>query len=246
MRASRHWILISLLTTLFLAGCAGSAPAVTTPPTTTTPQTVLIWEGKGPWGDTNETACKQLQIDNARNIAFGACAHTAPAEQPAQPEFAQLVAQIAPFEYTTPQDRLTFHGQGTRSGPAWQHAVLRWTHETYTEAVAGHACASCRTLASWSFGAIAPQSALCTHLTITHFGYAYAETRPCAGGPVQHSNGGWLETSEWQQLDAWSATRAASYQGDNYLDGTGKQPMSDTEMQQLASLTTTIYTRLAK
>jgi inhibitor of cysteine peptidase len=212
---------------------------------------LLDWQGYGVWGDEDATRCKTLQIGADGQVAMGYCGEALTTTSFDRPEFEEMVDRLAPFELKTPTDDLVFQGRGQIAGPEWQRAVLAWVHWTFGESWAGRACAACRTALSWHLGPLSPEpttssagSSQCAHLTVLDHGYAYAEVRPCEGGPLQTQTNGWLETAEWVQLDEWLYGRAALYSGDNYLAGLGSQSMTEAESAQLEALARSIYARL--
>jgi hypothetical protein len=206
---------------------------------------VLEWEGYGVWdGDENGTKCKTLQIDANNEMKTGYCGETQAISFMNRPEFKEMVATFAPFEYETESERLIFRGRGDVASPAWQRAILAWTQWTYSESVTGRVCASCRAALSWHLGEVPGWSDRCMHLTVLNFGYTYAEILPCAGGEVYSRVAGWLETEEWERLDAWLYSRSAVYQENNYFEGMGSQSMSQAEVADLVHLAHLIYNRM--
>ncbi len=163
-----------------------------------------------------------------------------------RPEFDEMLERIAAFDLHLPADMVTFQGHGQISDEAWQRAVLAWVHLTFGEAWSGQACASCRTALSWHPGTVGGDPDQCAHLTVLDYGYAYAESRPCDGGGVISQTTGWLETSEWAQIDEWLYGRSALYSGDNYLVAVGSQDMTDAGQTRLEELARNIYDRLSR
>ena len=227
-----------------------SSTAMLPTKTTAAPQPVLTpvleWQGSVQWGDSDASKCKSLQVDAKHQMTLGYCGQPPAVTQAVRQEFTEMEARLAPFQIKTDQETLVFRGQGTLDSPAWQRAVLAWTHWTFAENFSGHICASCRTVVSWFFGQVPGQADLCTHLTVLDYGYAYAETVPCKGGTVQKQSGGWIDTASWEQLDNWLYSRTNVYKDDNYFLGTGAQEMSDSEVTQLAQWAQGVYDRLAK
>jgi hypothetical protein len=214
-------------------------PAAAGPP-------VLVWEGFVAAGDGDESKCKALQVDGNYQLTFGYCGQ-APAGTTtlARPELAEMLTRVAPFQYETPEEKLTFRAQGTLIGPIWRRTVLNWTRWTYSEAT-GHVCAACRTVLSWFMGQVPDQSDLCTHLNVLDHGYAYAEIVPCRGGDTLTHAGGWVSAGAWEQFDGWLYGRAEERQEDNYFLGKGTQKMSETEAAQLEKWAQAVYAQLAK
>ena len=115
----------------------------------------------------------------------------------------------------------------------------------YAELSSGKVSAAASTALSWRLGPLPEQPESCRHLTVLDFGYAQAETRPCAGGDVLDSSNGWLQTAELEQLDRWVYERAALYAGDNYIAGVGSQPTSDAEAAAAEQWAAGVWNRLA-
>lgn len=206
--------------------------------------TVLEWEGYTDMGDGDATRCKQLQLTLDNQALIGDCATLAePAPLPAThaQEWAFMQASFAPFTLTTATDRLEFRGAGNRAGEAWQRALLAWTHLAYGELASGRASAAVATALSWNLGEAPTQPGLCNHLSVTVYGYAYADHVPCTGGPVQNRDGAWLPDQEMAQFDRWLYNRQPLYEGDNYLAGLGDEPMSQAERAELAAWVEEVY-----
>lgn len=209
---------------------------------------VLIWEGHTEFGDGDKNSCKSLLLAADNQGLLGPCGAAQTRVQLNQErEWAEILARFAPFQYATPDERLVFQGAGLVAGPAWQRAIATWTRFTYAELLAGRASASGRTVLSWWLGEIPDQPGYCAHLVVLAYGYAYSNIELCeGGGPPQRSNGGWLETDEWEPFDAWLYSRGSVYQDNNYFSGIeGLPEMSQSEVDQLAQWTQAVYTRLA-
>jgi len=258
-----HKLLVTLflLLVLVLSACSDVGRAAETTPTAgvadvdsqptaegsgadATP--ALAWEGQGLWGDEDATRCKTLQIGADGQMTLGYCGQTLTVTSLNRPEFGEMLERLAAFELETPTDSLVFQGRGQIDDPAWQRAVLAWVHWTFGETWSGRACAACRTALSWHLGPLTTDDpSQCAHLTVLDYGQAYAEVRPCEGGPVLVQANGWLETDEWGQLDEWLTGRSELYSGDNYLAGAGSQSMTQAEQAQLEELARGTYTRLS-
>jgi hypothetical protein len=203
----------------------------------------LEWRGRGTWGDDDTTRCKTLRAEANGLLSAGYCDELPVAVVGHQPLAIELAARLAPFVLETAAERLVVNGLGQLAGPAWQRAALNWARWTYAEMASGRACAACRTVLAWNLGETG--SGICDHLTVLNFGYAYAETRPCAGGAALSHSEGWLEAAEWERLDNWLVNRAPINDGEDYLAGEGAQVMSAEELAQLLELARSLYIRLA-
>jgi hypothetical protein len=205
----------------------------------------LAWSGNVEFGDGDPSTCKELRVDAAGNLLAGLCGEGLQAADDPRPEFAELAALVAPFELDTGTERIVFRGAGQEDDPAWQQAVLDWARWTFGEAYSGRACASCRTAVSWQLGEAEGQAGVCAHATVLNYGYAYAEQRPCGGGDVQSVGAGWLTTDEWAAFSGLMGSRATTYSGDNYVNGSGESTLSEAELADVAALMQGIYDRLA-
>jgi hypothetical protein len=232
------------------APVATSAPTATAAPPQPMPtaanQPVLAWEGFVAWGDSDESQCKAMQVDANHQMSLGYCGQLTARGEAIRQEFLEMETRLAPFQLKTDKESLVFRGKGTLDGAAWQRAVLAWTHWTFAEAFTGRACASCRTVLSWYLGEVAGQAGMCRHLTVLDYGYATAETVPCKGGEAQKQVGGWVDAQDWEEFDHWLYNRTNLYKGDNYFQGTGFQPMSDAEVEQLEEWALRVYERLVR
>lgn len=209
-------------------------------------ETALVWQGD-PLTDDNQEECSSLQLTAAGQAIIGPCgAADIPAELLAGPgqEWPQLFTRFAPFTLETDQGLVEFKGQGQISSPAWQRAIATWSQFTYNELASGRVSASGRTVMSWFLGELPEQPGSCRHLVVLSYGYAYSNITPCAGGNVQETAGGWLDTSEWEKFDTWLYGRAQLYQDNNYFAGQGQAQMSQADAAALAEWAEAIYTRL--
>ena len=132
----------------------------------------------------------------------------------------------------------------SNAGLAWQRALLTWARARYAELSSGKVSAAGNTVVSWDLGPVADDDQSCKHLTVLSWGYAYAETRPCAGGNVQELKDGWLETAELEQLDPWLYERIPLYVDDNYVAGVGNLPITDAEFAEVAQWAEDVWQRL--
>lgn len=209
-------------------------------------ETTLIWEGD-PLLDDNQAECRSLRLTADDQAMIGPCgAAGKPVDIfPGQPGgWADMRIRFAPFVTETTQSRVVFQGNGQITSPAWQRAITTWSQFTYSELASGRVSASVRTVLSWWLGEIPDQPGSCRQLVVLTHGYAYSNITPCAGGQVQESVGGWLDTAEWEKFDAWLYTYAPVYQENNYFTGQSTAEMSEAEVANLASWSEGVYTRL--
>lgn len=234
---------------LMLIGCMPIQPLPSAPPATGLGNviTVLEWEGYTEMGDGDATRCKSLQLTLDNQALIGDCAatgETLPLPVTHGQEWTYIRTNFAPFTLTTATDQLEFRGAGELAGDAWQRALLAWTHLVYGELASGRVSAAVATALSWNLGEAPTQPGLCNHLTVTVYGYAYADHIPCAGGPVQNRDGAWLSDQEMAQFDRWLYGRQPVYEGDNYLAGLGDEPVSEAELAELTAWVEEVYLRL--
>lgn len=203
----------------------------------------LMWEG-APLGD--ETQCGQLSLDADGQATFGPCAEADATQSLGETHmhvWTDLQAQLASFEAETANGMLTLHGTGDATGDAWQRAAAAWARLLYSEFSSGGVSATGPTAMSWHLGETADAD-LCQHLTVLSYGYVYAQTIPCAGGPAQESVGGWLTGDELETFDNWLYGYAPVYAGDNYLNGVGTQEATEAETDQMDAWAQSVYARL--
>lgn len=207
---------------------------------------VLTWQGYTEMGDGDPTRCKQMAIDADGNVELGLC--DGPAESRSlggNQEWTEIQTRFAPFTLDAVSDSVAFGGVGDLAGPAWQRALLAWTHFTYGELVIGRTSAAARTAVSWYLGEASGQSGICNHLTVLVYGYAYAEQASCqGGGTVQNRVGGWLTSAEMEAFDALLYRRGPLYEGDNYFSGLGDQPWNDGDSIAVEEWAQQVYARL--
>jgi hypothetical protein len=250
MRQSHMICTVALLISLSLtAGCV----AVSADTQTTSADVVLAphlplleWQGYGPWGDGDAATCKQLYVYFGNVMTAGYCGQPTETVTPVGSEFAEMASRLAPFSYSSGSDKLLFRGYGSVASPAWQRAILAWAQWTAGESISGQVCAACRTAMSWLLDEFDERPGVCRHLTVLNYGYATTEEVPCAGGTATHVAGGWLQTAEWERIDAWLSSRAPAYQDDGYLAGSGELAMNEAEIGELDALAHAIYDRLGK
>lgn len=207
----------------------------------------LIWEGFTEFGDGNAETCKSLRVGPGSQAVVGECEtiETAGQVQEFQNQaWTEMLDRFAPFEYSSDAEKVIFRGTGQIEGPAWQRAIATWARFTYGELFTGRVGAAVRTSLSWSLGEVPGQPGSCGRLLVLNFGYAYRNVEPCGGGQLQSTVGGWLETDELEQFDAWLYGREAVYQNDSYFAGEGAQPMSEAEQAELATWVESVYGRL--
>lgn len=237
-----------LVVGLLLAGCAPLQPA----PSSTVPDeaeaessALLLWEGQPLSG---EPACAQLEISAEMEATVGACDGEGESMELGAThasELASLQTTLASFDTTVDGATVTFTGTGSETDPAWHAALNAWAQLVYGELSSGGVSAAGATAVSWFTGEVAGQSELCQHVTVLSYGYAYAETLPCAGGPSTESIGGWLTTDELTILNGWLSDYAPAYVQNNYIDGKGATEMGDAETTAVAEWAQAVYARLA-
>lgn len=238
------WLSITILFVLLLVGCTPIQPASdagTIPPVDSS--AVLTWEG-APLND--NSACGRLVIDGNGQATFGPCGEagqTQPLSAHAE-EWAEMQTRFGAFAYITDATNLSFNGTGAVTGAAWQRALTTWAQLVYSELSAGRTGAAVATAMHWSVGAVPEQSELCQQVTVLVYGYAYAQTVPCAGGAVQETTGALLTDAEWTQFDAWQQAYAPIYVENNYLNGVGTQAAGAAETQQIDTWAQAVYDRL--
>lgn len=231
----------------------GPAPSaeVETPPvptrTATPDDLLLLWEGRPAGEGMAGKTCGRLEIRGRGEASFGPCDGSPTTTSFAAPYWEEMVARFAPFSMEDEKGQLRFEGQGAVGGPEWQRALVNWARLTYGELASGRACASCRTILTWSLdlSVEAPQS--CAMLWVTDFGYAYRGTVPCEGGQTQVTAEGWLQTEEWAQLETWLRSRAPLTLGDrgaSSLLGRGTERMNETEQAALGAWAEGVAARL--
>jgi hypothetical protein len=207
----------------------------------------LRWQGPAEPGSPDTSQCAVLQIGNGE-VGLGACdgaMSTQPLDERLAAQWAEIEARFAPFVYETPTETLFFSGMGTIASEAWQRALVAWARMRHAELSSGRVSAAASTVLSWHLGPLPDQPETCRHLTVLDYGYAQAETRPCAGGDVLASTNGWLETTELEQLDRWVYERAALTMDDNYIATVGSQPMSEEEITAAGQWAAEVWDRLA-
>lgn len=214
--------------------------------TLSTVQPSLIWQGPAEMGSPDPSQCASLQINNNQAVVetCEGSTQTLALEARYGQEWAEIEQRFAPFVHETPTERLVFNGSGSISGPAAERAVLAWARARYAEISSGRVSAAAHTVVSWHLGQIMERKNTCRHLTVLAWGYATAETIMCEGQDLMESAGGWLEPAELAQLDQWLYERAALYEDNNYIAGTGAQPMSEAEVAAAEQWAMALWERL--
>jgi hypothetical protein len=211
---------------------------------------VLIWQGYTEFGDGDATTCKSLLVTAEDSAAFGPCGEPGPAVDLGETHAAALNEfrnRLMPFIYFADDGELDFVGSGTEVSYAWQRAAANWALYTYAELASGRASASARTALSWFLGEAPDHPGLCRHLVVLNYGYAYARLDPCEGsGEGELIAEGWLETPELEQFDTWLYANAPVFEGMNTFDARGKQPMSEADLEALASWADATFMRLTQ
>lgn len=235
---------ILLIVAFLLAGCAMAQP---TPEEATIASddtsALLTWQG-APLSDA--TACGQLAIDSTGQVTFGPCDETGQMQSLGVhvQEWAEIQERFAAFTYTTDGTTLTFNGGGEVVGDAWQRALAAWAQLVYSELAAGRTSASVATAMSWFVGEVPGQAGQCQQVMVLAYGYAYAQTVPCAGGDVQATVGDWLNEKEMTQFDQWINGYTPINVKNNYLAGVGPQAAGEAEIAQINTWAQGVYARL--
>ncbi len=204
---------------------------------------LLVWEDRILLEEAE--GCHRLMITTDRQAVYGPCDAAPTTAAFEAPQWEEMVARFAPFEYQEGETRLQFEGRGTIADPAWQRALATWSETTYRELVTGQACPACPTILAWNFGVVEGQPDTCSLLWATDYGYAYVGHLPCAGGQTEVIAQGWLETQEWTQLEGWLRTRAPLFVGEDgstYFMGQGAEPLA---VEELAAWAESVRARMA-
>jgi hypothetical protein len=206
---------------------------------------LLEWQGLAVAGENDAPGCKVFQITAGEQILFGPCGQPLGSLPVSRTELNEMFVRLEAFELRTPQESLVFRGKGDIGSPAWHRAVLAWAKATYFEVAAGHICAACRSVLSWTIGPVEGQEGDCKHLNVLDYGYAYAEIVSCNGtGEARGSKKGWVDTGSWEQLDTWLYGRSRLEKGNDFFDGKGSQPMSLEEQVEVDNLAKSIFESL--
>jgi uncharacterized protein YraI len=211
-----------------------------------TGQPALTWQGPAEMGSTETPQCASLEI-NGEQAVVETCegaTQTVTLEARYGQEWAEIQERFAAFVYESPTERLVFDGNGSISGPAAERALLAWARARYAELSSGRVSAAAHTVMSWHLGQIMERKNTCRHLTVLSWGYATAETIMCEGQDVMESAPGWLEPAELEQLDQWLYERAVFSQDNNYIAGTGAQPLSAAESANVEQWAMALWERL--
>ena len=229
------------------AQSSAEATAVNSPPATAANNetALLLWEGPALFAE-DQTECHHLVVTRDNRAQIGQCDR-----EQTEVEFvtnregglADMISRFAPFQADTPQGRLTFNGQGEIAGPAWERAITGWVQFTYAELASGRVGAANRTVLAWNLG---EQEGQCQILLVLSHGYATAGRTPCEGGQMEVIASDWVDTTNWEQFDAWLYNRAPLYQDSSYLDGRGTTEMSLEEANALAGWAETVYAKLVQ
>ncbi|MEZ4861907.1 MAG: SH3 domain-containing protein [Caldilineaceae bacterium] len=226
---------------------AQTQPVTADESTSTSAIVALLYRGPQEMGAEDASKCAGMSLDNSQQATLVNCDGSTQVQDLGKRfalDWVEIQTRFAPFTYTTPTEKIAFIGTGTTTGEAWQRAILAWARVTHAELATGRASATGRTVLSWFFAPLAEDPALCTHLTVLNYGYAYAETANCEGGEVVDARGGWLTDSELVQFDQWLYNRAPLYVDNNYLDGQGEEPMNESESTAVAQWASDVWARL--
>jgi hypothetical protein len=204
----------------------------------------LVWEGQV------EGRCRSLILSADSGAAMGPC--DAPhvllplLEEMSRPQQRiDLLARFAPFEAETPSGWVRFQGQGREvASPAWQRAVAAWARLVRQELLFGRSGASWGAAMAWH-REMPERPGYCQFLQVEVYGVAYASVARCEGGDAQDLGQDWLDTAEWEQLDAWFYDRAPLYQQGLDFFSVGTQEMSEGEIAELDRWCEAVYTKMA-
>lgn len=229
------------------AAATAMAPTAQAPVTSTAPlQGSLKWQGPATLDPADTTACARLNIQGDQ-ATVGACDGTtstvALGERYGQ-EWHEIQARFAAFTYAEGSNTLDLAGAGSTSGEVWARALLAWARARYAELSSGKVSAAVNTVLSWFPGQLEHEQNVCKHLTVLSWGYAYAETLDCGNNNLLQSTGGWLDTTELEQLDPWLYQRAPLYQDNNYVAGVGQQAFTTAQSDEVGQWATAVWARL--
>jgi hypothetical protein len=210
-------------------------------------ETALIWERYTAMGNADGgERCMQLSITVGGDAAFGPCAGVQTNVGPLGQMWSEIQAHFASFSLETPTVQLLFQGNGEATGAAWRQALATWAEFTVAELSTGQVGAANRTAMSWWLGEVEDEPTVCRHLILLNFGYGYADTVPCDGGPPITHVEGWLTTAEMERFDRWRTEWAPVYAEDNYFDGQGTGQATAAEIDELAQWAEEVYARLGE
>ncbi|MCE7985021.1 MAG: hypothetical protein DYG89_27925 [Caldilinea sp. CFX5] len=210
---------------------------------------VLRWEGQPLFAE-DAAACGRLTIDRSGMVTLGRCGERAGETQPLgdthQREWLELQARLwGPTEVELIGHKLLYRPDGEAQGGAWQRALVAWAQLVHAELATGQVSASGATALHWLVGPVPAQPESCRQLTVLRYGYAYAATAPCTGGPTQTQLGDWLTDAEMIQFDIWLHQFSDLYVADNYLVGRGERTANEAERAEVAAWAEQVYARLA-
>jgi hypothetical protein len=208
----------------------------------------MEYRGPAEVGSDDTSKCAIMRLGTPIEAVLGACDGTAVDKDMGKRtylDWEQLRDRFAPFVYETDTEAITFEGMGMEASEAWQRAILAWARARHAELASGNVSAASNTVMSWHLGQDYSQKNVCPHLTVTSYGYAYAEERMCEGGDLLNSSGGWLTTDELTQLDEWLYQRAPLTLDQNYITGQGTQEMSEADQAEVNGWAMSVWTRIA-
>ncbi len=248
MRQTRIlWPLSTLLQLLILAailatGCAPIQPTSTEPAAAV----ALAWRGKPLDGAADDCGYLSLSADGTARV--GHCdnqtAITAPLNAAHQQEWLEMQRRFAPFQIAIGTDRIEFHGSGASSSTAWHQAIATWAQLIHAELIHDQVSAAGATVLNWQIGVVPDQPERCRWLLVQAYGYAYAHTEPCVGGPVHEIRGGWLSDGAMTVLEQWRQQLAPLNVEYTYFAGEGETAASPVAQQALLAWVVTTYHEL--
>ena len=206
----------------------------------------LGYQGPAEMGSPDTSKCAMLQINSSNEAGIGSCdgaLRSEPIGERMARDWTEISDRFASFTYETPTEAIAFEGMGNVAGEQWQRALLAWARGRFAELSTGKTSATINTAMSWHLGQDTAQKNICMHVTVLDYGYAYAEEILCEGLDPVYVAEGWLTSEELAELDAWLYARAPLYVDNNYIDGTGSQELSETEIAQVNAWATSVWSR---
>ncbi len=240
----RFLIATLMMAIVMLVACAAK-PTRGNDAAATEPQ--FVWEGQ--LGAAGAENCAHLEIDDQGEVMTSRCNrtdiayHTLP--QIHADEWAAMQTRFATFEADTDNGAVVFNGTGSSDAPAWQDRIASWGELVYSELTADQVGAAGATAFSWQVGELQNDSAVCNRLNVTTYGYAYAQTEPCAGGAALDIKSSWLNDTSAMAFDRWLETYQPVYNSNNYLAGSGTVAADDAAVQAIAAWADITYSELA-
>ncbi|MCB0130151.1 MAG: hypothetical protein KDD78_04860, partial [Caldilineaceae bacterium] len=207
----------------------------------------LFWAGPAETEKTDAPACANLAL-NGNEATLTNCDGeivSITLEEGRLARWQQVQDRFAPMTVDTGTEQLDFTGLGTHTGEVWQRALLAWARTQYAELHAGAVTSAGNTIVAWDLGVDGNNASNCRHLTVLAWGEAYAETRPCADGPVLEITTDWLTTAELEQLDSWRTAYTTVEAEQGYMAGTGSATAGDADLAAMDQWAVAVWTRIA-